>query len=558
MQDRTHESGAFRVGDLIVDTGRHAVFRGSDELDLPKKSFDLLLTLIDAAPDVVTFDDLIERAWPGSVVLPETVTQRVMLLRRALGDSADQPVYVRGVRGVGYALVPAVRPGPAGPLARQSSPATARAARKVAAAEQPIGLTAAESDDTRLETASDLDLTLPAKPSVAVLPLQIIGSDPALKTFGYGFSHDMTTRIAQTRSLFVIARGSSFRFGLRTRGAREIGRALGVRYLVDGSVQISGGKLRVNVSLTEAESREELWAEQFTRPMDDHFALQDEIATSIAATVEAQIEAAERHRAAYIEIGNLDAWSAYHRGCWHMYHFKPKHYAMAEECFRKAIRLDPGAQRPHAGLSFIHWQQAFLELTDNRDREIGQALASAERAIEIDARDPLGHWSLGRARILARDEEHAVDDLQRSIELSPSFAHGHYSLGLAMMNIGRNTESFAAIGDGRRLSPYDPMAFAMIGCQGINLAKLGRFDEAADYLDRGNALPNAHHNMRAAAAIVHARLGNDRKTSHYLRELWSSSPTFDTQSFTRAFPDQSREDIVFVDSVLKRFRAALT
>ncbi len=170
-----------------------------------------------------------------------------------------------------------------------------------------------------------------------------------------------------------------------------------MRYIAHGAVQSAGRQIRVHAALTDAEKGAEVWSEQFDRVRDDLFAVQTEISDAIAGAVETQIEFLERGRSLLKASENLDAWEAYHRGCWHMFRFRPEHYEEAERYFLRSIELDPTSPRPLSGLSFVHWQRAFLEISQDRAGEISRARELAEQAIGLDPRDPQGYNALGRA-----------------------------------------------------------------------------------------------------------------------------------------------------------------
>ena len=248
-----------------------------------------------------------------------------------------------------------------------------------------------------------------------------------------GLSLDIMTRLARTRWLFVISRGSAFMFRNSTEDVKSIALRLGVRYVVQGNVQFLGSRVRIRAALTDAVATREVWAEHYDRNVDDIFDIQDEIANIIVGAVEGEIEQTERQRALLTHPANLDAWSAYHRATWLMYQFTPEAYVEAERLFKLAARLDPNASRVFAGLSFVHWQRAFLEIGKDRDGEIKRALEYAQQALNLDPREPQGHWALGRASLLQEDFDLALEEIEHSIKLNPNFAIGHYSSAFTRM-----------------------------------------------------------------------------------------------------------------------------
>ena len=181
------------------------------------------------------------------------------------------------------------------------------------------------------------------------------------------------TRIARSRTMFVIARGTAFQFPSGEHDVREVGSALGVRYVVQGAAQISGDKIRVSVWLASAETSQEVGSWQYDRKLGDVLVIQDEIASLVVAAIESEVQKQEMLRSTLMPSSNLDAWSAYHRGLNHMYRFRMKDCDSAEVFFRRAIDLEPGVPRPYAGLSFVNYERAYLNLDGNRTNSLCQA-----------------------------------------------------------------------------------------------------------------------------------------------------------------------------------------
>lgn len=524
----------FEFADLTLDTRQRAVFRDTRRLPLPKLTYELLFALVDAAPHLLPHDELAERVWRGRWVSPETLSQRVLLLRRALGDDAGSPRYLRVVRGLGYQLVPPVRIRHDAAV-RRSSPASA-------IIDQPDGVSG---------LPADLDLSLPAQPSVVVLPFDG-DDDPEHRDFARGLTHDIITRIGRTRAFFVIARGTAFRFASGLRDVRDVARELGVRYVVQGHVQFDGAAVRINVALADAIEGREIWAEQFHRRLEYVFELQEDITELIVGAISSEVEFAERQRALLETPASLDAWSAYHRGCWHMYRFTPEDYERARGFFELSLALDPNSSRAFAGLSFVHWQQAFLEISPDRPGEIQRALDLAQQSVSLNPRDPLGHWALGRAQLLRGEVSEAIRELSTSTALNPSFAVGQYTLGFALMHAGDLARSIEMADRARRLSPYDPLSFAMIGVRGFSLALAGEYDEAAKLMALAIREPNAHYHMVAMAAVCDSLAGNDDAARRDLRRLLAAKPGYAVGDFLRAFQFQRPADTKLIGTAFRR------
>ncbi len=376
---------------------------------------------------------------------------------------------------------------------------------------------------------------LPDRPSLAVLPFETIGGPAEGGGFADGVAFDVLTRLARLRSLFVIARGSSFRFRGAQIDPRTAGRALGVRYLVAGSVRLHNGRLRLSVEMVEADSGAAVWGEHYDRRLDDVFAVQEELATRIAAALDAEVEAAEMRRALTKPPTSLDAWSAYHRGLWHMYRFTRDDNETARGFFLHGLRLDPLCARIHAGLSFTHFQDAFLHRTGDRRREADLAHRIAEQSVALDERDPTTHLALGRALWLLERQDGAVEELRLAVDLNPNFAMGHYSLAFVQSQGGDAPAALRAADVAQRLSPFDPLLFGMLGARALAYLNLGEHAQAAVWAERAARRPNAHVHIQALAAFCNALAGRRGDASVYVRRIREAAPAYRSGDFLAAF-----------------------
>ncbi len=512
--------GRFRLGDLDLDVEQRRLVRDGLDLELSKLTFRTLRALASAAPDLVTKDELAESVWDGRPVSPETIAQRVKLLRKALQDDAQVPHYIEVVRGQGYRWITPVEP---------QGQTRKRATKFLGNPDSPTGI----------------ELSLPTKPSVAILPFDTMGDDDLERQiFADGLTHDVITQIGRARWIFVVARGSTFMFRGRNYFVQEVAQKLGVRYVVQGTIGFSGNRISVNVALADAVEGVEVWAEHFGGDMDDVFQIQEEIANLIVGSIQVEIEYAEQKRALLERPSNLDAWSAYHRGWWHLNSFAVDCCDQGEKFFSQSIRLDPNSARTYAGLSTVHWLRAFLELTADRRGEIQRALEQAQQSVALDPRDPLAHWALGRALHLDQNFVRSVQEFEIANTLNPNFALGQFAQGFAMMHIGDHERSNQILDGARRLSPYDPMSYAMLGVQAVNNAMLDRFDDAADLSVRGAALLAFYCQMfPVIAAYCNVLAGRDDVAGKYFAELQESRPGYNSDDYFRAFPHQRDEDV---------------
>ena len=238
-----------------------------------------------------------------------------------------------------------------------------------------------------------------------------------------------------------------------------------------------------------------------------------------------------------------------------MYRFTPGDFDRAEHFFLRSLELDPKAPRAYAGLSFIHWQRAFLELTRDRATQEQLALERAHQSLAADPRDPLGHWALGRAYLLQNELDQAVDELGESVAINPSSAVGQYSYAYSLMQLGETTRSLDANSKARRLSPYDAMTFAMYACFASNLKLVGRYSEAADFATRAARQPNTHYHVVAIAAVCNV-LADRREAAkaHYAR-LLAAYPGYTSADYLKAFRHRPAEHIALIRRAFTQLEA---
>ena len=375
----------------------------------------------------------------------------------------------------------------------------------------------------------------PSRASVAVMPfVDQTAASGSQSASADGLVHDVITRLAKLRSLFVIARGTVFALHDRSVSPQEAGRTLNVDYVVSGSLQRRDNRLVVSVELAESRSARIVWTEVFDRKLDDAFLVLDEIGNRIVASIASEIETAERNRAILKPPSSLDAWEAYHRGLWHMYRFNRADNDRARHFFDAAIRLDPTFARAHAGLSFTHWQNAF-QGWEKRELETERAFEAAGQSLMVDDRDPGAHWAMGRALWLRGNQDQSIIELERAVDLSPNFALGHYALAFVHAQGGDAQIAVTLSDHSRLLSPFDPMLFAMLGARAIGLARLERFDEAAEWAVKAAARPNAHAHIRAIAACCLALAGRRDEAGVLVASIHKTLPHYHVDDFLAAF-----------------------
>jgi TolB-like protein/Tfp pilus assembly protein PilF len=517
------EAMLYRFRGFTLDTGRFELACENQVVQAEPQVVKLITYLIENRERTVSRSELLDHLWDARVVTDNALSVCVRMARNILGDDGHHQLFIRTVPRVGYRFV-------------ADADATAIVQAPIADfhdaddRDQPVDL---EHEDARLIS----------RPSVVVIPFVSIGDPPMSSVFSEGLTHDITTRIARSRSLFVIARGTAFKYGGGYPDVRAIGRKLGVRYVVHGAVQQFSQKMRITAILADSVTQEEIWSESYERRIDDFSTVQEEIAEIIVASLQTEVDRAERLRSLLIPSTNLDAWSAYHRGCWHMYRFRPEDLNQAERFFRRSIDLEPTVPRPYAGLSFICFERVFLHMDDDPASGIASAFEYAQQALAIDPNDPMAHWAESRAHLLQGNLESSKQSLKTAIRLNPSFAVAQYSLGWVGLQLGDYELCKSRIDMARRLSPFDPLMFAMLGVYALNLALMGDTDEAAELARQSVIQPNVHYQSLAYAAVILAIAGQLREGARYMSRARAVVPQYSSKHFFDVFRFKRAADI---------------
>jgi adenylate cyclase len=283
-----------------------------------------------------------------------------------------------------------------------------------------------------------------------------MSGDPEQGYLGDGIAEDIITMLSRSPSLFVIARNSSFTYKGRPVDVKQVGRELGGRYVLEGSVRRSGNRVRITAQLIEAETGNHLWAERYDRDLTDIFAVQDEITEAVTIAIEPAVAQMERHRAVRKHPESLGAWEAYQRGLWHVGRIGPTEMEAAKSFFRRAIDLDPNFAPAYAALSISVVQAAHFYQTTTIAEAYVECLPIAQRAVSLDPLSALARISMGNAMFGEGDYEGTLAEARRVLSMSPNDVAAHGLLGIALVFSGRPREGLEALRKAIRLDPHHP------------------------------------------------------------------------------------------------------
>jgi adenylate cyclase len=390
---------------------------------------------------------------------------------------------------------------------------------------------------------ADAPPALPDKPSIAVLPFANLGGDPEQEYFADGIAEDLITALSRIRWLFVIARNSTFAYKGQSPDVRRVGRDLGVRYVLEGSVRKGRNRVRISAQLIDATTGNHVWAERYDRELEDLFDLQDEITGTIAGAIEPELGAFERARARRKPPESLDAWDCHQHGFWHLWQFDKKENAEAKLMFERAIELDPGFGPAYSGLAYSHLLDATLAFTETRAEDLEEAMRAAQKAIALDDRDALAHCTLGRVYLFSADAEAGISQLEIAIELNPSFALAHYGLGHAFYFTARPEESVASIDKAMRLSPHDPYLWLWEMQKALALSFSGANAEALAWARRATQHPTSGFWAFYSLVLVLGRMDRHEEARAALAKLLDLKPDF-TVAWLKEYLNFSEQAVV--------------
>ncbi|HYC00729.1 MAG TPA: winged helix-turn-helix domain-containing protein [Candidatus Limnocylindrales bacterium] len=534
----------YRFGQFELDTAAVELRAAGQARPLEPQVFRLLALLLENHERMVSKDELIEKVWDGRAISDAALSSRIKSARRALGDDGKAQRLIKTLHGRGFRFVGDVRAERQGGSVDAVADATAGVASTAAATAAGDALAAgaravASAASTDEAATGDSPATAHAsRPSIAVLPFRFLGSPGAYEPLAEAIPHELIAELSRMRWLFVIARASSFR--LRgNEDAGEIRRLLGARYVLSGTLELARrAHLAVRVELTDTVDGGVVWAEELLAPLDDVHAMRARLASCVVTALEIRIPLHEAEKARLAVSEHLDAWLSYHLGLQHMYRFNKRDNQIAAALFAQAITRDPGFARAHGGLSFVHFQTAFLRHTENLEGERALARQFAERAVELDPLDPFVNFTMGRTYWLDGDLDRSRGWLERAVAMSPNYAQGIYALGWTDSLAGHGLEGRAHVDMAMRLSPLDPLFYAMLGTRSFSHMVRGEDAEAATWAERAARAPGAHVLIPMIAVAAHGLAGNDARAAYWAGDVRARNAALTRADFFRAFPMQ--------------------
>jgi TolB-like protein len=518
----------FVFGDHILDADRRELTRGCEAIAVTPQVFDLLLYLVQNRERVVSKDDLLQAVWGRRLVSESTLASHINAVRKAIGDSGEEQRLVRTLARKGFRFVGDVR------QAESSS-----------APGLPEGVPPASNDAVVNPPA------LPDKPSIAALPFANLSGDPEQEYFADGVVEDIVSALSRIRWLFVIARNSSFTYKGRAVDVKQVGRELGVRYVLEGSVRKAANRVRITGQLIDATTGTNIWADRFEGTLDDIFELQDQVATSVVGAISPQLERAEIERARRKPTESLDAYDYYLRAVRKLHEGTREAIGEALRLFLMAIQLDPDFASAYAMAAWCHFWRKVNGWMSDRPREIAEGIQLARRAMALGRDDAVALTRSGHALAhLAGDLDGGIALLDRALVLNPNLAAAWFLGGFLRAWRGEPDAAIEYFARATRLSPLDPETYRIQA--GMALAHLfaGRYDTASSWAGKAvRDLPSFLMGVGVAAAS-HALAGRTVEAGRAMDHLRQLDPGLRISNLRDWLPIRRPQDLAtFIDGL---------
>jgi TolB-like protein/Flp pilus assembly protein TadD len=437
-----------------MSTGRNCAGEMIASPSIRKFSIFCSISFATAAR-VVSKDDLIQHVWNGRIVSDSTLTSRITTARQAIGDSGEEQRLIRTVSRKGIRFVGEVREN-----------------------ESQTGANTLEAPPS-----AKRDMTLqPDKPSIAVLPFSNMSRDPEQEYFSDGITSDIITALSRLHWFLVIARNSTFVYKGQAVDIRRIGKELDVHYVLAGSVQKAGNRVRITVELVDTKNGVQHWAEKYDYELTDIFKLQDEITQSVTAAILPKLVAAEGVRSQN-RSEDLSAWDLVMRALIHYGRMSTRESEKAIAILRQAVEQYPDYGPAHSLLAFallVSGHVGWIPESDDYD----YAVKLANRALELDDADPWAHLALGALAFTDRRTDESVREYMRALDLNPNFAIAHGYIGWALVFDGQSEEAIRHFQQALRMSPHDPLKAFFYSGTSVAHYYAHRYDEAIEWSNK--------------------------------------------------------------------------
>jgi TolB-like protein len=506
----------FLFDQFRLDTERRELRGPTGLISVEPQVFDFLVYLIRNRDRVVSKDDIIAAIWDGRIVSESVLTTRLNAARSAIGDSGAAQRLIKTLPRKGMRFVGNVR--------------------------EQNDLAVAGPPDVRRVPPPVLDL--PDRPSIVVLPFINMSGDQDQEYFADGTVEDIITALSRFRNLFVIARNSSFVYKNRAVNVKDVGRDLGVRYVLEGSVRKASDRVRITAQLIDASTGAHLWADRFDGELNDIFELQDDVTTKVVNAIAPKMEQAEAARAKRKPTESLDAYDYLLRGTESLHRQTPESINEALRLLRRAIELDPEYGAAYGTAAYCYAMRKSSGWGMSREQDIEEASRLGRAAARLGGDDAVALSRAGHAvAYVAEDLEAGSRFIDRALELNSNLALAWFHSGWLRVWLGDPKVAIQHFVRFQRMSPVDPMLIRMNSGIAFAHALAGRYDEASSHAEQAlNENPNSHQALRMGA-MSHALAGRTDRAQKIMEHLRQIDPALRVSTLRQLTPLRRPQDM---------------
>ncbi|MCG6897846.1 MAG: winged helix-turn-helix domain-containing protein [Thiocapsa sp.] len=542
----------FRVADWVADPAANRLLRDGEEVHLEPKAMGVLVCLAGHPGQVVSRRELEATVWPRTEVSYDAITNAVIKLRRAFGDDPHAPRVIETISKQGYRLIaevgPADRPRP--PEQAGVSPRStvlggvlragaggrrwllAGGGALTAVVLVAVGLIGMQLGQ-RPSPTPDGHAPGVEPPSIAVLPFRNLSTDPGQEYFSDGIAEDLITELAKVSGLRVIARSSAFAYKGNDTPERSIGRELGVRYLLRGSVRRDAAQLRLNVRLVDTRDGHTMWAERYDRRLTEIFRIQDALTAEIVAALEVELAPPDLPRLRRGYEASVEAYDALLRGLDYYGRRTREDNQLAKAHYERAITLDPGFARAYAALALAWARDAVDGWESDPERSMAKAEGLVAQALELDPSVPQIYFARGLIALNRGDHGEAIRQAEAAIARKPGYADGFGLLAWALHFAGRPLEGLEAMERAVHLNPRVPSIYRMM--RGALYYALGEHGRAIEDLETAVAMSPTFQMPRVWLAAAYAGADRVEEARWQAEEVLALNPDFTPVRLLRSY-----------------------
>lgn len=499
----------YQFGEFVLDTVLFELRGNNRSIKIEPQVLEILVLLVKNPDRLVSKQEIYDSIWSGRYVSEAALSSRIKSVRQVLGDTGQEQRFIRTVYKKGFRFVAEVQmfetlPGRDPCMDGQSS---------IPISEVP------ESNQPHVW-----------RPTIAVLPFSNLSNQIEQEYFTDGITTDIITMLSKHRWLNVVARNTTFSYKGRSLNMQTLGQEISADYIVEGSVQRFGDRVRISTHLIDTSTCLHKWAEKYDREVTDIFALQDDITEKIVARLEPEIGLAERHKVIISRPANLQAWDCFHLGLYHFYKFTGKDNLEAQHLLLRSQNLDARFADAYAWwayavvLGMVYWD------VPPTQQLLDEALMASDKSLSIDSNNATFYALRARVHLARREYAQAIQENEIAISLNPTFAAAHCGLGDSLAYEGRYDEAIECFEKAITMSPNDPQLWAFLTYGALVSLFTHDYEKALSWCDRAQSIPNCQYwtkSHKVVALAYTGRLAEAHKVSQLLlREMPEFSLSF--------------------------------